>query len=179
MASEVNLSNDTSLGFAKLGEKNYASWSSNVWSYLQKKKAWHYVTGFKQAPKEDSPEYIAWLDESDAAAGIIMSSLEESQKIHVKDEESPVKMWEKLKAVHQQKNAATRFNAYEALFNIQKNDDESLPALCARVEAAMAAIKDVRPEKFTISDLDDDLSSMTLICALPSESFSAFHSALM
>ena len=28
-------------------------------SYLQKKKAWHYVTGFKQAPKEDTPEYVA------------------------------------------------------------------------------------------------------------------------
>lgn len=43
----------------------------------------------------------------------------------------------------------------------------------------MAAVKDMRPDAFTIDDLDDDLSSMTLIRALPSESYGSFRSALM
>lgn len=159
MTSESNQSNGTKLGFARLGERNYPSWSVDMSSYLRMKKVWRIVTGDRKAPSVGAPDYMSWLEDSDSALGIIISGLEMSQRIHVKGIDDPVKMWEALKHVHQQKNAATRFNAYEALFNIQKLDEESLPALCARVESAMAAVKDMHPDAFTIDDLDDDLSS--------------------
>ena len=42
-------------------------------------------------------------------------------------------MWDALQRVHIQKQAGTRFNAYDALLNIRKTPDETLQSLVARV----------------------------------------------
>lgn len=43
----------------------------------------------------------------------------------------------------------------------------------------MHAIKNLRPDKFTVQDLDDELACMMLIRSLPVEQFSAFRSSLL
>ena len=79
--------------------------------------------------------------------------------MHVRGiEDDPISMWKALKEVHMQQKPTARFNAYEALFNITKSNDESLPAVAARVEKAMHTIKDLRPSEFTLDELDDDLA---------------------
>src|ERR1700754_2064924 len=70
------------------------------------------------------------------------------------------------------------FNAYNALLGIQKAENESLPALTARVEKAMQEIKQTRPKSFTIDDLDSDLMCMALTRSLPSQ-YSNFISSLI
>ena len=70
------------------------------------------------------------------------------------------------------------FNAYNALLGIQKAENESLPALTARVEKAMQEIKQTRPKAFTIDDLDSDLMCMALTRSLPSQ-YSNFISSLI
>ena len=45
----------------------------------------------------------------------------------------PDKMWAKLKEVHLQKKPGARFNAYDGLFAIRKQENESLTTLMARV----------------------------------------------
>src|SRR6202000_1900008 len=73
---------------------------------------------------------------------------------------------------------ATRFNAYNTLLSIQKDEKESLPSLTARVEKAMQEIKGTRPDAFTISDLDGDLMCMALTRSLPPQ-YSSFVSSLI
>lgn len=90
----------------------------------------------------------------------------------------PVLMWKKLRDVHLQKNPVQRFNAYQALLNIQKSDDETLPELVARVQDAINKVKQLRSEKTSVEDIDSDLSVIALVKALP-EQYSAFRSALM
>jgi len=48
-------------------------------------------------------------------------------------------------SIHLQKRPATRFNAYDALFSIRKQDDESLTSAQTRVDQAMQQVKDLRP----------------------------------
>ncbi|SJL19091.1 uncharacterized protein ARMOST_22699 [Armillaria ostoyae] len=59
-----------------------------------------------------------------------------------------------------------------------KDDDESLSTLVGRVSRAMQDIKALRPEKFTIDELDNELQSMALIRALPSD-FDNFVSSIL
>jgi len=42
-----------------------------------------------------------------------------------------------------QKKPGARFNAYDNLFSIQKNDDETLVDLAVRIEYAMGNIKNL------------------------------------
>ena len=94
-------------------------------------------------------------------------------------EDDPIAMWELLQSYHQQKKPTNRFLAYEALLGIQKREDESLPALCSRVKAAQAAMKDTRPKDFDLAKLDNDLACMALIRALPADQYGAFRSLLL
>ncbi len=82
-------------------------------------------------------------------------------------------MWAALAAVHLQKRPGARFNAYDDLFSIRKQEDESLQSLMNRVDTAIHRIQDLRPKDFTLSNLDDELASMTLIRSL-TEEYSAF-----
>jgi hypothetical protein len=63
-------------------------------------------------------------------------------------------------------------------FSIRKQEDKTLQSLINRVDTAINHIQDLRPKDFTLSNLDDELASMTLIRALPDE-FSAFASSLL
>lgn len=169
-----------SLKFTKLHEKNYNSWSGDMAATLRREGSWRIVTGTETEPLADDPRLIEYLKLADRAAGTIYLSLEENQKVHIRGmEDKPSLMWETLRDVHLQKKAAPRFNAYDALFSITKLPDESLPSLAARVDDAIHSIKNLRPEKFTLQDLDDELASMTLIRALPMDQFGSFHSSLV
>ncbi|XP_006459169.1 hypothetical protein AGABI2DRAFT_116129 [Agaricus bisporus var. bisporus H97] len=105
--------------------------------------------------------------------------VEQEQRIHFQGiQDSPVKMWEALEAVHRQKRAGMRFNAYDDLFSIRKLEEESLQSLINRVESSKRKIKELRPSSFTLEQLDDELASMALIRALP-DAFSGFTSSLL
>jgi hypothetical protein len=87
-------------------------------------------------------------------------------------------MWTVLKEVHSKQLPITRFNAYDAMLNIRKEEDESLSDLMARVEKAAELNKNLRPEGFTIDQLNDEMTSITLIHALIPEN-SNFVDGLM
>ena len=68
-----------------------------------------------------------------------------------------------------QQTASTRFVADDEFFTIRKRPEESLPALSARVEQAMARIQQLRPSTFTLKTSDNDLSCMAMMHALGDE----------
>ena len=155
----------TKVDFPKLGEDNYITWSGNMKALLMQKRVWRIVKGVIPRPADDKPTEQSTYDENvNAAAGFIYLSLLNSQQILVRDVmENPVAMWKTLEDHHMQKKPSSRFTAYESLFNIAKQDSESLPALCSRVDDAMHTIKNLRPASFSVQELDDELSCMTLI----------------
>lgn len=78
-------------------------------------------------------------------------------------------MWKMLEAAHLSKKPGTRFNAYDDLFSIRKEDKETLIDLGVRIENAMAKIQNLRSSSFTIEMLDEELQCMAMIRALPEE----------
>jgi hypothetical protein len=105
--------------------------------------------------------------------------VEDHQKSHFNGiDNDPIKMWNALETVHMQKKPGTRFNAYDNLFSIRKQEEKSLQTLVNRVDEAMCIIKDLHPADFTLAQLDAELASMALIRALP-EDYNTFVSSLL
>lgn len=156
-------------------------------SYLKTRREWSAVTGDILEPvfaekdkptREERQEHQRWKETRQSAAGTIHLCIDDSQKNHVRDcRDDPKKMWDKLKEIHQQQKAGPRFGAYDAFFNIRKEDDESLVTYTARVSRAMSIVKSLRPTGFTIEQLDEELMCMNTIRGLPSQ-FSSFVDSL-
>lgn len=164
--------------FPDLNNQNYPEWKDNMTSWLQSLGLWRLVTGAKMAPT-DPVELDKYEDDRLKAAGSIKRKVEKGQKSHFKDVESdPVQIWSKLEAAHMTKLPTERFNAYADFFGITLAPGESLSSLMLRIDQAFQNILNLRPDKFTLSDLDDELQSMAMIRALTPE-FSSFRSSLM
>ena len=147
---------------------------------LMEKKLWRVTAGGNVGAPTDPLETADWELNRDAASGLIWGALEPSMKELVKAQlGTPNAMWTTLRGHHQQKKPTNRFVAYESLLGIQKQDVESLPALCMRIQAAQNAMKDTRPDQFTIDQLDSDLACMALIRALPAAEYGSFRSLLL
>ena len=106
--------------------------------------------------------------------------VEDDQRIYLEGiEDDPVVMWNKLAEVPLHQAPGNRWNAYDDLLSIRKQDGETLEALMNRVEKAMKLCKDLRPVNFTLDDLDKELASMSMIRALPREEYGSFISSLL
>ena len=150
-------------------------------AWLMKSGTWGIVCGKEKRPDEDKHphEAAAWDKLCYKAAGEIFLCVSKKQRVHFRgDEEDPIKMWKKLEAAHLQKKPGARYNAYDALFSINKKDDETLVDMGVRIEQAMADIQNLRPSKFTVEELDEELECMALIRALP-EDYAHLASALL
>ncbi|PPQ95073.1 hypothetical protein CVT25_002460, partial [Psilocybe cyanescens] len=164
-----------------LNATNYNTWSGLMTVYLQSKRIWRIVSGAKTQPVlSDIPTageqavLKLYHENRDKACGMIYLHLDNDQKIHVEAvKDDPIQIWDALKAVHQQKCPGNRFNAYDDLFSIQKEEGENLQTLINRVEQAQLRLKD-----FDLAKLDEELASLTLIRALPDE-YNAFASSLL
>lgn len=91
---------------------------------------------------------------------------------------NPVAMIAKLESIHNTHKPGLRYGGYDRLFSIRLKPGEALPDLITRVGNAIAFVKDQRPTGFTLSDLEEELHSMTLIRALPAE-YTSLKDSLM
>ena len=141
---------------------------------------WRIVSRDMAEPSiSDAEAYQKWLERVDKGAGEIYLAIEDDQKHHLGGVlDDPKKMWELLEKGNQSKKPSMRFNTYDDLFSVRKQENEGLEGLIARVSEKIRAIKDLRPPGFTLDDLDNELHSMALIRALPDE-YSSFVSSLM
>jgi hypothetical protein len=147
-------------------------------AYLAEQKVWYIVSG-KDTKPSDTAQAVVWHDKAVTAAGAIYRALEPGQRVHVVGVEmDPVKMWEKLAAVHVQKVSSVCFNALDALLAVRKSTDESLPSVVTQVDSLLQDLKALRPEGYTMDNLNDDLSAMAMICALGPK-YTKFASSLV
>ena len=165
--------------FKLLSNCNYAEWSGEMKAWLMKSGLWRLVSGKEIRPKGSDSEVVEQYEiKAEKAAGEIFLLVQPDQRVHFRGfEEDPVRMWSALEAAHVQRKPGARFNAYDDLFSIQKNDDESLVDVATRIEKAMGNIKNLHPKDFSIEKLDGELQCMALIRALPDKysHFSTSH----
>jgi len=60
-------------------------------------------------------------------------------------QDNPVQIWTTLASIHLQQRPGARFNAWDDFFSIQKQPEEFLSTLIARIEGSMSKIKELRP----------------------------------
>jgi hypothetical protein len=161
-----------------LNGNNYTTWSEEMKALLRSKGLWRLVDGKEMRPSTPAKEQEAWDIKQDRAAGELILNLMPDQRVHIRDsQDDPTAAWKALAALFVQQKASTRFVAYEEFFSIRKRSDESLPALSARVEQAMARIQELRPISFGLKTSDAELSCMAMMHALGPE-YSHFTSSL-
>jgi hypothetical protein len=114
------------------------------------------------------------------AAGDIYIHLSQSQRAHVRGiEDDPIAMWDKLLSIHSQQVPGMRFGAYNELLSVTKQPDESLQSVAGCVSKALVRVQELRPELFTIVQLDDELAIMAMLRALPRNVYGDFVSSLL
>ncbi|EMD31765.1 hypothetical protein CERSUDRAFT_77855 [Gelatoporia subvermispora B] len=185
------MSSNSSPTVPKLNSSNYVSWCEGMQAWLCTKGLWRLVQGsltraHLSATSEASttPGTIItaanWDHFVDKAAGWIYIMVEDDQWIYLEGiENDPVSMWKKLAEVHLHQAPGNRWNAYDDLLSVRKQEGETLEALINRVEKAMKLCKDLRPGNFTLDNLDKELASMSMIRALPREEYGSFISLLL
>ena len=136
-------------------------------AWLMRNGLWRIVSGKEAKPSSDEDK---WEAKAERAAGEIYLMVENDQRVHFRGfEEDPIEIWKKLESAHLSKKPGARFNAYDDLFSINKENNESLMDVGVRIEKAMATIQNLRPSNFSIDMLDEELQCMALIRALPEE----------
>ena len=162
-------SDNTVAKFKPLSNSNYPEWAGEMKAWLMRNGLWRIVSGRESKPA-DKNDLEKWEAKAERAAGEIYLMVENDQRVHFRGhEEDPLKMWELLEAAHLSKKPGARFNAYDDLFSIRKQDDETLVNLGVRIEKSMQTIQNLRPNNFTIDNLDEELQCMALIRALPED----------
>jgi hypothetical protein len=170
----------------KLDGSNYRLWVDQMKNFLMVSQLWMIVSGTETCPpkpssqpsdvtssdfqvwKKDRKEYMDWMNKSFKAAGLLVSCMSPEVKVYVRDvSEDPVKIWETLKTTFIKPTSAPRFQAYQDLFSIKKDASETLDSVINRVDEQVRIIKSLTPDPFTLDNLYDDLSSMTIITSLP------------
>ncbi|KAI0077277.1 hypothetical protein K474DRAFT_1752053 [Panus rudis PR-1116 ss-1] len=159
MSDNTN-SSSTTITFPLLSAHNYSTWKSDVQAALRSKGLWRIVSGSISKPDDKEAEKLeAYLDKADRAAGILSLAVDKDQRVHLAGiEDDPVKIWAKLE-IHMAK--------------------ESLSALMTKVDDVMLRIKGLRPSNFDLTKMDDELAVMTLIRALPLETYEGFVRSLL
>lgn len=94
-------------------------------------------------------------------------------------------MWHKLKQIHSKSTSNVWFNSLSDLFNICLYDGKSLTALCTHIEGTMQQVKALCSPavagpgrqmslRYTLNMLNDELSTMAMLCALLCKDYASF-----
>lgn len=176
-------STSLSTSITPLNNSNYSTWKLEVTALLRTKGLFRLVNGQVTKPDtklENADKLESYFDKLEQAAGILVLTVGQDQRIHLSGmEDDPVQIWKKLEEVHMNKEPGTRFNAYDDLFSIRLGESESLSSLIVRVDDVMHRIQGLRPSDFDIKKMDDELAIMALIRALPQEQYGSFVSSLL
>ena len=181
----------TAPSFPRLNEHNYHTWKFDIQAQLQRNGTWKVVSGRlpKPSPRPAGAAGAAaaaaaesddqWYAMNENAAVIIYSVVEPSIQSLIRDFlDDSVGMWKKLKETYAQENAASRFLILDEFLSVSKGADESLTALCARVEDSLQKVRSAHSKELTLASFEEELAMMALIRSLPEE-FSNFRSSLL
>ena len=165
--------------FPPLNESNYHSWKYDIQALLQRNGTWGVVSGRQERPETAGILQDTWDTKCDNAAGTIYSQVEPKVQTLIREHlDSAPDMWAKLKTLYAQDNAALRFLILDQFLSISKSEDESLTALCARVDDSLQQVRAARSDKMELVKFEEELAMMALIRSLPEE-FSTFRSSLL
>jgi hypothetical protein len=153
------------------------SWTKEMQAYLAENRLWFIVNGIITEPKLGE-EQVTYMEKSAQAAGAMFFTVEVLQHVHFNriEMDGPA-IWAKLQSTRLQKVSGARYNALDAVFNIRKQPDKSLPSLASRVDTLVQSFKDLCPGGYTLEQLKG-ISAMSILQSLLQE-YDSFTSGLI
>ena len=121
---------------------------------LMQKGYWGVVSG--KLTKEQAKDESTFDSYTEIDSGLIFLNVDEEMQRIVTDllgNGDAVGMWKALEAECLSKRPGARFNAYDDLFSIRKQEGESLTSLAGRVANSVRTIRDLRPSSFTLEKM--------------------------
>jgi hypothetical protein len=88
-------------------------------------------------------------------------------------------MLDKLSSIYSQQFPGMHFGTYNELLSVTQQPDESLQSVAGCVSEALARVQELRPESFTIVQLDEELAIMAMLHTLPRDIYGDFVLSLM
>jgi hypothetical protein len=154
-----------------LGTAKWNDWMRKANAYFRMNSLYEIINNAEKAPTNEKLR-ADYMKRRGQAARFISMFIDSTNATYMKDiEDDPAKMWTKLEDIHNAKTPVMRFNALDTLYSIRKDDDESLCSLMTRAETAMNEYKSLVPANgsFMLQMMQEEIITMTLICALPAE----------
>ena len=160
--------------FPKLNGENYGEWKTHMKAALQTKYLWIIVSGAHKAPpqpsenqptkaeelilwKEESKAYLEWLQNDEAAQGLMRGASELSQWPHVANAKTLKEVWDSWEKVHDTNQHVVNVHYYfEDLFTRKYVDGTSMAD-------HVAAMTDLSQH---IKASGENLSDLIIACAL-------------
>jgi len=137
------------------GPENYSDWCMMVrWLFITN-QVLPYVKGTIPCPdSEINPDGACkWIQNNAFACSIIGTSLDSSQRKHIKCCDTSYAMWKALKAVNESRGHLTIINYIHTLFCCTAEEDADIPHHLDVIKETWEHINVLRSEHFQISNL--------------------------
>lgn len=112
---------DTKINIEKLNINNYFQWKYKIQMFLKKEELWEVIS-------DDAPTSAAalrmWNRKDEKAQAIIALSVEDSQLVHIREEENAINMWNALKAAHELDTVTNRISLYKQIASLKMKETD-------------------------------------------------------
>lgn len=116
------------------GPENWSTWKFQVRVTLKSKETWDIVDGTLPLPASYQSAIAQWTKKDSIAQHIIATTVDENPLIHVMNCESSKEIWDKLRAVYEQKSEASVHLLMQQWYASQKNPEDDIATHVARLE---------------------------------------------
>lgn len=132
----------SSVGFSKLNETNYSSWIEYLHAYLIEHDMLDIALGDEPKPEggDDSKKVKDWLRKQKKVKAAIMLRVEESQLVHFKGVDDPVKILASIKAAHTATGLATILTLRNTLHRMSRPPDMPMRMYVNRVKDIVGSL---------------------------------------
>lgn len=143
-------------------------WSFQVKVILTAAEIFGVVNGDDKIPtvttdKDYAKNLADWKKNDAKAQKIIVTSIGQKVMIHILNCTTAQQMWEKLKSIYEQDNAASKHLLHQQFFSYEKSADDDVATHISKLESIAQKLKNMKV------DISDDMLITKIMMTLPAE----------
>lgn len=121
--SQKLLKMDLKNGIEKLNSSNYFQWKFKMQMFLKKEDLWRVI--IENAPTA-AASLRSWNKKDERAQAIIALSVEDSELVHIRDQETAIGTWNALKEAHELDTVTNRISLYKQIASLKMKEKDNI-----------------------------------------------------
>lgn len=121
--SQKLLKMDSKNGIEKLNSSNYFQWKFKMQMLLKKEDLWRII--IENAPTA-AASLRSWNKKDERAQAIIALSVEDSELVHIRDQETAIGTWNALKEAHELDTVTNRISLYKQIASLKMKEKDNI-----------------------------------------------------